>query len=131
MTKYNSACAPVPTRAGGSSGVDVWRIKSGFDSSTDHAEVSDRFQKLASRWKRESSFMSSPLDMAALPSYLQIIAMGPDVVPLILDELREEPDQWFVALALLTGADPVPDHLAGQVDQMAAAWLEWGAFNGY
>jgi hypothetical protein len=33
--------------------------------------------------------------MAMLPPYQQIIGMGPPAVPLILEELRREPDQWF------------------------------------
>lgn len=46
--------------------------------------------------------------MAMLPSCQRIIGMGPVVVPLILEELRREPDHWFWALEMLTEDDPVP-----------------------
>ena len=34
--------------------------------------------------------------------------MGPEVIPLILAELENEPDYWFAALRELTGENPVP-----------------------
>ena len=52
--------------------------------------------------------------------------MGPAAVPLILSELRREPDHWFVALKRITGDDPVPDEVRGNIEQMAEAWLRWG-----
>jgi len=65
------------------------------------------------------------------PEYQQIIGMGRDAVPLILEELQKEPDHWFWALAATTGEDPVPPEHKGKLSEMTKAWLEWGERHGY
>ena len=47
-----------------------------------------------------------------------------------MDELRREPDHWFVALKRITGADPVPAEARGDLDRMAEAWLNWSRDHG-
>ena len=84
------------------------------------------FQRLAAEWKLQAEFLSSPSAIAEQRAYVEIIEIGWKVIPLILDELRREPDQWFIALKRITGEDPVPDDARGDVDQMAEAWLNWG-----
>jgi hypothetical protein len=64
--------------------------------------------------------------MAMLNPYQRIIGMGPPVVPLILEELRREPDQWFWALEAITEQNPVPQEASGKPRLMAEAWLRWG-----
>jgi hypothetical protein len=61
----------------------------------------------------------------------KIIGMGTAAVPLILEELSREPDQWFWALECITEANPVPREDAGRVMAMADAWIRWGAERGY
>jgi hypothetical protein len=61
----------------------------------------------------------------------KIIAIGPDVISLILAELRERPDHWFWALHVLADADPVPASDTGHFQKMAAAWITWGEDNGF
>ena len=90
----------------------------------------NRFQRLAAEWKRKSHYMSNTAQMAILPPYQRIIGMGLDAVPLILQELQREPDQWFWALEAITEEDPVPDEAKGKVAQMALAWIEWGKERG-
>ena len=85
-----------------------------------------RFDQLARRWKQESEFMSNTAQMAMLRSYQSIIGMGSPAVPLLLDELRREPDHWFWALESITLENPVPPQDAGQLDKMAQAWIAWG-----
>ena len=46
--------------------------------------------------------------MAMLRPYQQIVGMGMIAVPLILEELHREPDQWFWALECITEENPVP-----------------------
>jgi hypothetical protein len=65
------------------------------------------------------------------PAYQRIIGLGPQVIPLILGELAKQPEQWFWALAALTGEDPVPVADKGRVRAMAGAWLKWGRENGW
>jgi hypothetical protein len=68
--------------------------------------------------------------MAMLRPYQRIIGMGMPAVPLILDELRRQPDQWFWALEAITEENPVPPEAAGIVAEMARAWIEWGERHG-
>jgi hypothetical protein len=92
--------------------------------------VSERFHRLAAEWKAQSRFLSNSAQMAMLRPYQQIIGMGPAVVPLILDELRHEPDQWFWALESITEQNPVPPEAMGKVRLMAQAWVTWGEQRG-
>jgi hypothetical protein len=94
-------------------------------------EWEQRFATLVARWKRERGPHSSSARLAEHPAYQQIIAMGPEVVPLLLRELERQPDHWFRALHVRTGADPVPVESRGKVVEMAAAWIRWGREQGY
>jgi hypothetical protein len=94
------------------------------------AALTRRFQELARQWKDATLVTSSITEMATHPACQQIIGMGKDAVPLILDELRREPDHWFWALHAITGDDPVPAAERGKLDAMTKAWLEWGERQG-
>lgn len=90
----------------------------------------DRFKELAAEWRADTRFESSPERSATHPSYQQIIGMGPKVVPLLLDELRQNkdnPEDWFGALAAITGANPVPPEDRGNFPKMSRHWLRWGS----
>ncbi len=93
-------------------------------------ETRERFRRLADEWKERSRYLSNTAQMAVLRPYQQIIGMGGAAVPLILEELRREPDQWFWALEAITGENPVPPEAAGKVRLMADAWIEWGRQRG-
>ncbi|MCI0461252.1 MAG: hypothetical protein L0Z62_30255 [Gemmataceae bacterium] len=93
--------------------------------------VRERFRRLASEWKEKSRYMSNTAQMAMLHSYQRIIGMGLSAVPLILEEMQREPDQWFWALEAITEETPVPHEAAGDVTRMTQAWIEWGRKNGY
>ena len=69
--------------------------------------------------------------MVLHPAYQQIIAMGNSVIPLILNELKKEPDFWFSALRALTGAEPLKETMRGDLIAMTNAWLYWGHKNAY
>ena len=91
----------------------------------------EEFGRLTAEWKSQSEFLSSPTAIADLPAYQAIINMGQAAVPLILGELRREPDHWFTALKRITGEDPVPADARGDIVRMAEAWLKWGDVHGY
>src|SRR3954468_4705444 len=93
-------------------------------------KVADRFRRLAREWKDQSRYLSNTAQMAMLRPYQRIIGMGQPVVPLILEELEREPDQWFWALESITEENPVPPDSAGIVRTMAQAWVEWGRQRG-
>jgi len=89
--------------------------------------VEATFRALVKQWKKDTEVMSSIARMTKHPAYQQIIDMGEAVIPLLLAELKREPDFWFAALQKLTGVDPVPKEHAGKIKLMAKAWLEWAS----
>jgi hypothetical protein len=98
------------------------------------AQRSERFRKLVSQWNMERGVSSSITEGALCLSYQEIIGMGPDAISLILAQLKsegDEPDQWFWALRVITGADPVDPQDSGDYLKMARAWFEWAAREGY
>jgi hypothetical protein len=93
-----------------------------------------KFQGLRRRWIEERGASASVAEMAVTPAYQSIVGMGPNVIPVILTQLRSEgdkPDHWFWALAAITRDNPVPPQSRGKVREMAKAWLEWGQKNDY
>ena len=95
------------------------------------ARLERQFRSLAEEWKRETGYLSRASQRAAHPAYRQIIEMGDFVVPLILEDLKQSHEHWFLALMELTGENPVEKSDAGFVDRMANAWIQWAAEQGY
>ncbi len=91
--------------------------------------LKQQFTNLVREWKNGRR-PASALKMAAHPAYRRIVGMGKAAVPLLLAELRREPDHWFIALHELTGADPVPEASRGRLREMADAWIRWGREHG-
>ena len=91
------------------------------------------FQEHVARWKTDTQHWSSIKKMLAHSSYLRIIGLaklskGTDIERLLLQELQDEPDNWFAALTAITGEDPVQPH--HDFDEAVNAWLEWGRQKG-
>ncbi|MEH2067246.1 MAG: hypothetical protein V7K47_03585 [Nostoc sp.] len=95
------------------------------------AELKDTFIKLANQWRNETKHMSLISDIILHSAYQQIIGMGTDAVPLILEELSREPEHWFWALRSITGDNPIKLEDKGRLKKMAEAWLDWGRQHGY
>ncbi len=114
--------------AGQVGGLSTSLIESSWIAGSSSAER--RFLALADRWRKECGPLSSIREMILHPAYQQIIGMGPDVLPYILDELERQPDHWFLALRAITGEDPVRQQNRGRVREMARDWLEWAERRG-
>lgn len=95
------------------------------------AELKAEFDRLAALWKRETRYQSSSDIIEEHPAYQAIIAMGEGAIPLILADLRESMDQWFMALGRITGASPVRYEDRGKISAMTAAWIDWGRRHKY
>lgn len=93
-------------------------------------EVEARFRRLAAQWKEQSRCLSNTTQIAMLWPYQLIIGMGYPAVPLILQELERQPDQWFWALEAIIEENPVPKDAAGDVRRMAQSWIDWGRQRG-
>jgi len=98
----------------------------GLDKSND---IKNTFKQLVTVWHAEQDPFSSVINFEH-PAYQAIIEMGMDVVPLILKELQENPDYWFLALQEITKENPVLSEQDGNLDKMTDAWLAWGKQKG-
>jgi hypothetical protein len=95
------------------------------------AETKRVFQGLAEEWKASRGPATTVRMMTQHPAYKAIIELGEPAVPLLLEELDQEPDHWFDALRAITGANPVRPEDRGDLEKMAGSWIEWGRSNGY
>lgn len=93
--------------------------------------VEHRFQILAAEWKRETAAYPVLFDRLVHPSYQKIIGLGSAVVPIILKELKRNPDHWFWALEAIVGESPIQDDHKGIIHKMIDDWLVWGGNQGY
>lgn len=90
------------------------------------------FPELADQWRAETDHLSDNEIIAAHPIYRALVALGPRVVPFMLEELkRDNPPRWFQALEEITGENPILPEQRGKMLEMAAAWLKWGERHGY
>jgi hypothetical protein len=64
-------------------------------------------------------------------AYGQIVGMGWEAVPFLLDEIAHHRGHWFTALTWITGFDPVTSDMQGNIRRIRQAWTEWGSANGY
>lgn len=90
-----------------------------------------RFTELADQWEIQTVFLSNSERASKHPAYQEIIGMGKQAVPLILERMRRQGGHWFIALRVITGDNPVKLADRGKVAVMQASWLEWGEANGY
>jgi hypothetical protein len=84
-----------------------------------------RFNRLVRRWRAETAYVSSSSQLFGHPAFAEIVSMGEVVVPLIIAELRRQPDALVGALTMITGESPVSSYDRGDMYAMASAWVEW------
>ena len=90
------------------------------------ADTQAEFERLATKWKRETAHLSSPSAIAEHRAYQAIIGMGKEVIPFILRDLEDSRAQWFWALRSIARESPVRPEDRGDVRAMTDAWLNWG-----
>jgi len=94
------------------------------------AALAETFHALAEQWRDETRFDSVIADSTNHAAYRSIVRLGEDIVPLLLRELRREPEHWFTALREITGVDPVRPEHRGDMRAISNAWLRWGHSRG-
>ena len=73
--------------------------------------------------------MSSIDEIVEHPAFQEIVAMGEDIIPEILGEIRYQPDLLFLALQIITGENPMSQTGKGDVLAAVDAWLQWANRN--
>jgi hypothetical protein len=89
----------------------------------------EKFNALADAWLNAQGGRSR-LDFSH-EAYLQIMSMGPAVIPSLLHELESESGHWFRALRAIVGYSPVPAEARQDFRAASRAWLQWGQEHGY
>ncbi|GEM_PF-3235179 len=84
------------------------------------------FTSLSNRWHEETDDLSSPSRITSNESYLRIISLGKEVIPLILRDLQDRGGDWYLALRILADDNPVPPEHEGYSPLMDEDWLTWG-----
>lgn len=96
-------------------------------SSNGTPDFENRFHQLKAQWRADTYFLSDPIRIMGHPAMRAIIAMGADVVPIILRDLRDDPSLLVWALPKIMGMNPA---FEGNNDAMIEAWLQWGREKG-
>ncbi len=84
----------------------------------------ERFNALADEWIAATRLSSSVSDTCMHPAYQQIIGLGPDVLPFILEDVEAGELHWGWALQALTGQDAAAG--ARTLPEARDAWIQWG-----
>lgn len=90
----------------------------------------ERFGRLSRQWLEETQWLSSTTEIAMHPAYQAIIGIGPEGLPMILKELRDNSGYWYWALKAISNEDPVPPIDRGAINKMKSAWLRWAEQKG-
>jgi hypothetical protein len=88
-----------------------------------------KFQELCTKWKIETITCASPTKKYLNENYLKIIKLGEKVIPFILQEMKRDPDDWFLALRILSETNPVNPEESKNFRLATDAWIKWGEEN--
>ena len=91
------------------------------------SSIEKQFNELSIKWKLETGLFSTTFDKIN-DTYLDIIAMGKDVLPFILKDIQKTNGtaHWHSALKAITRENPVPNEDLTKTRKIKEAWIEWG-----
>jgi len=95
--------------------------------------IKKKFQELKEKWKKETCYLSDPTLIHNNKNYREIIKMGKDVIPFILEDLGTEPNFWMRALEEISGENILEENgeYSGMIKVAISLWLKWGKEKGY
>ena len=90
-------------------------------------DLKEKFEILKNQWyDKRNNFSSSLRDVCDIPEYFKIISLGPEIVPFIIEELKIEPDFWFIALEKLTNHKiELEENDYGRIEIISKKWIDW------
>jgi hypothetical protein len=92
--------------------------------------IEERLRKLEAHWQADTEFLSDAGKIINHPAFKAIIALGQEILPILLRDLETKPSLWVWALPEITGENPVLPADGGNIRKMADAWLLWGREKG-
>lgn len=92
-------------------------------------QLSEKFDLYSGIWKTETMFSSNSSEITNNSAYRSIIGLGKDIIPFIIEDLKQSENHWFSALELLTGENPIKSEHRGIINLMKSDWLNWAEKN--
>lgn len=89
-----------------------------------------RFASCASQWRRETSHFSSMSRKRLNMSYLEMLSLGEEIIPLALERLRDGEYAFYLVLFDLVKRPPKMN-TPGDMDRIRKTWLHWGKTRGH
>ena len=83
------------------------------------------FNELKDKWKQETMLLSDPELIYENTNYKRIIKLGASVVPILIEDLKENDNDWLFALYQILKINPVHENHIGAFDLMKNDWLNW------
>jgi len=126
--RYGFSCVKVPLEQAKVSNPLAWaNVKSSYTS------IASEFSRKVKDWKDAIIRQSSATKWYLNPAYQGIIVLGKrepqTVIPLVFNQLKNEPDYWFTALIAITNEDAAKG--INNFELARTAWLKWGKEHNY
>lgn len=94
---------------------------------TDQMYLRYKLDELEAKWHESTAFSSSVDEMLNDENFKSIISYGENMIPVILDSLRERPSQLVWALNFIT--DRTISSKPISITDASKAWVTWGLKN--
>jgi hypothetical protein len=108
---------------------DLFMGQSVFIQEMYKKQLGTKFDLYSGIWKTETMFSSSSSEITNNSAYRSIIGLGKDIIPFIIEDLKQSENHWFYALELLTGENPIKSEHRGIINLMKSDWLNWAKKN--
>lgn len=87
------------------------------------SDLANRFETSYQRWKSETWMHSSPRKITEHPDFLNIVRMGQQAVPYIIEKLRQEPSGLVWALNRIFNRQIAPGSSL-TIPQLSQQWIQ-------
>jgi len=92
-------------------------------------DLRHRFEQLRVQWEESTAHHSLLAQKAAHPTYRAVVALGEDMVAVLLEEIAAGRLEWSPALSELTGYAPERDLPEVTYEGIRQAWFAWADNN--
>jgi hypothetical protein len=87
-------------------------------------KLEKKFKELSLRIRNHARFTKLEF-LIQEAAYKELIAMGKDILPLLIQELEVNPEYWFHALKTITSQNPIKRGNQNKNSLIANDWKEW------
>ena len=91
--------------------------------------LKEYFESLKYLWLDETKYSSNIFLTTNHPAHLNIIKLGNQILPLLIEDLQNDNNHWFITLNIISGENPVLPKHTGNVDEMRQDWINWAQIN--